>query len=79
MSFGFPQFFIFHLCYNIKVEQYNMADFPVYDFILWNICDIIGDSDKWSAKIRKLFWTKNVTHFNRFILCAFVYINGLNP
>ena len=54
-----------------------MAD---YAFILWDdICDIIWDSDKWPTKIRKIFQTKNETHFNRFILCAFVYISGLNP
>ena len=57
-----------------------MSDFPDYAFILWDdICDIIGDSDKWPTKIKNLFWSRNVTHYNRLILCAFVYVNGLNP
>ena len=56
-----------------------MAEFPEYAYILWdNICDIVGDSENWPTKIKKLFWSKNVRHFER-LMCAFCYINGLNP
>lgn len=43
------------------------------------IQDIIGPARLWPHTIRRLFWTTNVTHFNRIILSAFVYVNGLNP
>ena len=33
-----------------------MAEFPDYAYILWDdICDIIGDSENWPNKIKKLF------------------------
>ena len=50
-------------------EQYNT-------WIL--IQDIIGPASSWPHLIRKLFWTKNVTHFNRVLMVAFVYVNGLH-
>ena len=43
------------------------------------IQDIIGPAKLWPHKIRNLFWTKNLQHFDRLIVCAFVYVNGLNP
>lgn len=47
---------------------------------LWtNIQDIIGPANVWPFLIRRLFWTRNVKHFNRILLAAFVYVNGLNP
>lgn len=47
---------------------------------LWQtIQDIIGDKSKWPRKIRALFWTRNLKHFDRCIVAVFVYVNGLNP
>ena len=33
----------------------------------------------WPPKIRNLFFTANLTHYQRLKVCAFVYVNGLNP
>ena len=47
---------------------------------LWfDIQDIIGPAKLWPHKIRRYFWTPNLKHFERICICAFVYINGLNP
>ena len=47
---------------------------------LWGtIQDIIGNASLWPRRIRRLFWTKNITHWNRILVCLFVYTNGLNP
>ena len=47
---------------------------------LWcTIQDIIGPATEWPHAIRRLFWTQNLQHFSRILLCAFVYVNGLNP
>lgn len=43
------------------------------------IQDLIGPARCWPVRIRKLFWTRYVRNFQRLLLCAFVYINGLNP
>lgn len=49
-------------------------------YTLWtDIQEIVGPAKRWPHKIRKLFWTKNIRHFDRIILSAFVYVNGLNP
>lgn len=49
-------------------------------YLLWqDIQDLIGPARKWPRNIRRLFWTKNVKHFDRVLLAAFVYVNGLNP
>jgi hypothetical protein len=49
-------------------------------FILWtDIQDIVGPGKLWPKKVRKLFWTKNIKHFERLIVSAFVWVNGLNP
>ena len=29
--------------------------------------------------IRRLFWSKNLKHWHRCLVSAFVYVNGLNP
>ena len=44
-----------------------------------DIQEIIGDASKWPKKIRKLFWTRGVKHFDRILLATFVIVNGLNP
>ncbi|MEW8548563.1 MAG: hypothetical protein AB2693_34105 [Candidatus Thiodiazotropha sp.] len=47
---------------------------------LWiSMQDIIGNASKWPKLIRRLFWTRNLRHFQRCIVAAFVYVNGLNP
>ena len=47
---------------------------------LWMaIQDIIGSASLWAHNIRRLFWTPNLKHFERIIVCTFVFINGLNP
>ena len=42
------------------------------------IQDIVGPTRLWPYSIRRLFWTENLKHFQRIIICAFVYVNGLN-
>ena len=49
-------------------------------FTLWyDIQDIIGYATLWPHNIRKNFWNRSAKHFDRICLCAFCYINGLNP
>ncbi len=43
------------------------------------IKDIIGPASLWPTRIRVLFWTRNLTHFQRFLLACFVFVNGLSP
>ena len=43
------------------------------------IQEIIGAANKWPFRIRRLFWTQNIKHFDRLLVAAFVYVNGLNP
>ena len=52
------------------------ADFSKQTLLLQ---DIIGDAKYWPQNVMKLFWTKNMKHFDRVILSAFVFVNGLNP
>jgi hypothetical protein len=44
-----------------------------------SIQDIVGEAKKWPHRIRRLFWTKSINHFERLLVCAFVFVNGLNP
>ena len=47
---------------------------------LWtSIQDIIGPAPQWPHLIRRLFWTKNLKHWDRILVCTFCFINGLNP
>ena len=47
---------------------------------LWgDIQDIIGDKSRWPPYIKALFWKRNVNHFERRILAALIFYNGLNP
>ena len=56
------------------------SEYPDYAYILFDdICDIIGPSEQWPKKILELFWSQNVGHWDRFMLCTFVVVNGLNP
>lgn len=47
---------------------------------LWKtIQDIIGKASLWPYRIRRIFWSQNISHWNRILVCAFVFVNGLNP
>jgi hypothetical protein len=47
---------------------------------LWkDIQDIIGPATFWPRRIRRLFWTRNIKHWDRIICCVFVFVNGLHP
>ena len=41
--------------------------------------DIIGDAKKLPRSIRKIFWSKKISHWNRLRLASAIWINGLNP
>ena len=57
-----------------------MADYPDYAYILFDdICDIIGPSDEWPKRMLELFWSRDIKHWDHFVLSAFVVVNGLNP
>ncbi len=43
------------------------------------IKDIVGSPTLWPINIRRFFWTKHLTHFQRFQIACFVYVNGLSP
>ena len=44
-----------------------------------DITEIIGPANQWPFNIRRLFWTPNLHHFERILVAAFCYVNGLNP
>ena len=47
---------------------------------LWlDIQDIIGPVIKWPPKMRDLWFTAGLTHYQHLKVCAFVYVNRLNP
>ena len=50
----------------------------VYDLFLL-IQDSIGPKEFWPVSIQRLFWQRDLRHWERVRLAAFFYINGLNP
>ena len=40
---------------------------------------VLGEVKLWPERIRKMFWTKNLCHWDMIVLIAFVEVNGLNP
>lgn len=59
-------------------QKYHNSSKKVKD--LWHdIEDIIAPSKEWPDWIRNLFWTQNLNHAQRPMICAFVIFNGLNP
>lgn len=40
---------------------------------------IIGPHKRWPSRIRRIVWKKHIRHFERILISAFFYINGLNP
>ena len=66
------------MCINSSMAHADIKKGKTYE--LWSeICEIIGDPSLWPVDIRKLFWTKNIKNFDRLRVCAFVFVNGLNP
>ena len=48
-------------------------------FVAWSdIQDVIGVASAWPAAIRRFFWTRNLGHWDRTRVVAFVWINGLH-
>jgi hypothetical protein len=46
----------------------------------WTVIqDIVGPAYLWQHTKRRHFWTLNLRHFERIMVSAFVYVNGLNP
>ena len=53
---------------------------PNAEYILWtDIQDIVGPASFWPAHIRRNFWTRHLSHTERVLTAAFVWVNGLNP
>ena len=47
-------------------------------FEIWTLIqDLIGKASLWPYQIRRLFWTKNLTNFQRMLITVFSYVNGL--
>ena len=47
---------------------------------LWcEIQDIIGPAGEWPKFLVNLFFTRNLSHTQRPLICAFVIYNGLKP
>ena len=46
----------------------------------WHLIqDLIGNAKHWPLKVRKYFWSKNLNNFERLVITAFIFINGLPP
>ena len=56
----------------------NSKNRQIYEKWL-EIHEIISGAYKWPFRIIKLFWTQNIKNFDRLLVAAFVYVNGLNP
>lgn len=68
--------FNYNLFVNLSLTEMSNRD--IYN--LWvTIQDIIGPARLWPHSIRRLFWTPCLRHFQRILISAFVYVNGLNP
>ena len=47
---------------------------------LWmDIQDIVGNAFLWLRRVRLWFWKRNLGHWDSVLVCAFCYVNGLNP
>ena len=57
-------------------EQIESGMDPIY-FLWRDIQDIIGPASQLAHLIRRLFWTKNLNHFNRSIVAALVFVDGV--
>jgi len=53
---------------------------PNAEYVLWSdIQDIVGPASAWPRRIRRYFWTRHLSHFERVLTATFVWVNGLNP
>ncbi len=47
-------------------------------YLQWDlIVDLIGPPQLWPKNVRRYFWTKNINHFQRFLVVCFCFVNGL--
>ena len=47
---------------------------------MWvDIQDVIGPARLWPVMIRRLFWSKHITHWERCLVAAFAHVNSLHP
>jgi len=53
---------------------------PSAEYQLWtDIQDIVGPASFWPQRIRRNFWTRELSHIDRVLTAAFIWVNGLNP
>jgi len=53
---------------------------PTAEYQLWtDIQDIVGPASFWPRRIRRNFWTRSLSHWQRILTATVVWINGLNP
>ena len=46
----------------------------------WSLIqDLIGPANRWPIAIRRYFCTRNLKNYNRLLITAFIFINGLPP
>lgn len=56
----------------------NIGRDPLY--LMWmEMQDVIGKSSLWPYRVRAAFWSRNPTHFERFLMVIFCWVNGLSP
>lgn len=60
------------------MDAVKTRNYQIYD--QWRVLQLIlGPAKLWSISRWKLFWTKNLKNFQRALICAFVFVNGLDP
>ena len=53
---------------------------PTAEYVLWSdIQDVVGPASFWPRRIRRNFWTRHLSHWQRILTATFVWVNGLNP
>jgi len=53
---------------------------PNREYELWKLIqELVGSAELWPYKVRRYFWTKNITHKQRKSICTFSFVNGLDP
>lgn len=66
------------LRYVVKYENMAWRSRQIYEH--WTAMqDIKGPTTKLPFLIRRLFWTQFLIHWQRILISAFVYVNGLDP
>lgn len=68
--------------FHVKLSKCSRSMF-VNNCAIYNqwmtIQDIIGSASLWPVMIRRLYRTRNLNHFQKVLVSAFIYVNGLNP